>query len=175
MIRLGRETDLDAVDRIVKETIIEMQSYGNDQWDETYPDTEVFRQDIALRNLYVCDRDNSCVAFICIDEHEPEPYKKVNWRYQEPCLIIHRLAVSIKYRGLKIATQLLTYAEELALSKNCNYLRVDTYSLNFSLHKFLTKQGYVKVGEMNFLGKPNLFYCYDKKIKKIASKIQRKP
>ena len=139
------------------------------------PIRKFFRRDIALGNLYVCDqakpgskadRDNSCVAFICIDEHEPEPYKKVNWRYQEPCLIIHRLAVSIKYRGLKIATQLLTYAEELALSKNCNYLRVDTYSLNFSMHKLLTKQGYIKVGEMNFLGKANLFYCYDKRIDK---------
>ena len=164
MIRLGKKTDLNAIAQIVRETIIEMKSYDSNQWDEIYPDIEVFSQDIALEHLYVYDFDNSCVAFICIDDLEPPPYKKINWRYQQSCLIIHRLAVSLKYRGLKIATKLLKYAEELAISKNYNYLRIDTYSLNLPMQKLLTKQGYIKVGEINFLNKPSLFYCYDKKL-----------
>lgn len=164
MIRLGIKNDLDAIAKIVEETITEMKAYGSDQWDETYPNLEVFRQDVALENLYVYERNNSCVAFICIDDREPKFYKKVCWSYQKPGLVIHRLAVIPKDRGQKIATQLLTYAEELALNKNCDYLRTDTYSLNIPMHKLLTKQGYVKVGAMNFINKPNSFYCYDKSL-----------
>lgn len=163
MIRLGKKEDLNALAQIVRETIIDMQSYGSDQWDETYPDIEVFRQDIALKNLYVYEWNNKCVAFICIDDLKPAPYKEINWRYNQPYLIIHRLAVSLQYRGQKIATELLTYVEQLALNKNCDYLRIDTYSLNFAMDKLLTKQQYIRVGEMN-LNKPNSFYCYDKKL-----------
>jgi len=46
MIRKANFTDITEIMKIIKETIIEMHSYGNTQWDENYPQEKDFLKDI---------------------------------------------------------------------------------------------------------------------------------
>ena len=42
MIRKAKLTDLDAIMSIIDETVKEMKSYKNDQWDDNYPNPQPY-------------------------------------------------------------------------------------------------------------------------------------
>ena len=57
MIRKAKLSDLEDIMDIINETIKEMKLYGNDQWDDNYPNKETFINDIKNESLYVCEED----------------------------------------------------------------------------------------------------------------------
>ena len=42
MIRKAEFSDIDTIMSIINETVEEMKSYGNTQWDNNYPNNETF-------------------------------------------------------------------------------------------------------------------------------------
>ena len=46
MIRKAKISDVGTIMTIINETVKEMKSYGNNQWDENYPNSETFINDI---------------------------------------------------------------------------------------------------------------------------------
>lgn len=165
MIRKAKLSDLEDIMDIINETIKEMKLYGNDQWDDNYPNKETFINDIKNESLYVCEEDNNIKGFICMDEDEASEYKDLNWSRNEKCMVTHRMAINNKFRNGGVATKLMNYCKDLAISKGVNYLKADTYSLNVKMNSLFKKLGYNFVGEVKFLGKDKPFYCYDKILK----------
>jgi GNAT superfamily N-acetyltransferase len=162
MIRKANSTDIKQIMIIIRETIAEMHSYGNHQWDENYPQEKDFLQDIQRGDLYVSDREGSLVGFACIKKVEPAEYTSLPWSLQEPAMIVHRMAVAPAYRRSGIGTELMKFADEYALKNNVRYLKTDTYSINTKMNALFVKCGYKRIGEMSFLGKEKPFYCYEK-------------
>lgn len=178
-IVLGTEQEIDAVLCIVRQTVAEMKTYGNDQWDESYPLKDRFEQDVANQALYVVQdtgfqkmnvpglgtgklEPTSVMGFIVVDREEPEGYERMQWRSDRPCLVVHRLAVSADYRQRGVASAMEAFACELARAQSITYLKVDTHSTNQRMQQFLDRKGYAKTGEMMAMGKDKPFYCYDK-------------
>ena len=182
-IMLGTEQEIDAVLRIVRQTVAEMKTYGNDQWDEHYPLRDRFVEDVANQALYVVQDEvfqninasmngpglgksglepTSIMGFIVVDREEPEGYELMQWRSDRPCLVVHRLAVSAEYRQRGVASAMEAFACELARDQAIPYLKVDTHSTNQRMQQFLERKGYVNTGEMMAMGKNKPFYCYDK-------------
>ena len=169
----GTATNIDAVLTIVQQTVAEMKTYGNNQWDEAYPLRDRFVQDLSNQALYVAPstiagrhpselRTSELMGFIVVDNEEPDGYDAMNWRSDRPFLVIHRLAVSIHHRDQGVASALEAFACQLARTQNLTYLKVDTHSTNLRMQQFLERKGYVKTGEMIANGKDKPFYCYDK-------------
>ena len=167
----GTDTDIDAILIIVQQTVAEMQTYGNNQWDETYPLRDRFIQDLENHALYVAKasrnrtEDSEIMAiqgFIVIDREEPDEYNTINWRSDRPFLVIHRLAVSIHHRSQGIASALEAFACQLATAQNIAYIKVDTHNTNQRMQQFLERKGYIKTGETLAKGKDKPFYYYDK-------------
>ena len=172
----GTVAHLDAVLTIVQQTVAEMKTYGNNQWDETYPLRDRFVQDVTNQALYVAQSSHpptnppDLMGFIVIDTEEPEGYDAMNWRSvglpghspYRPCLVIHRLAVSTHHRNQGVATAMEAFACQLAHTQNITYLKVDTHSTNQRMQQFLERKGYIKTGTMIANGKDKPFYCYDK-------------
>ena len=46
MIRKAKISDVGTIMSIINETVKEMKSYGNTQWDDNYPNSETFINDI---------------------------------------------------------------------------------------------------------------------------------
>ena len=161
-------TDIDAVLTIVQQTIAEMKTYGNDQWDETYPLRDRFLQDLNNQSLYVAkdpesqNNGSTPMGFIVIDDEEPDGYDTIDWRSDRPFFVLHRFAVSIHHRNQGVASALEAFACQLAHNQAIPYLKVDTYSPNQRMQQFLERKGYVKTGEMRTRDKDKPFYCYDK-------------
>jgi N-acetylglutamate synthase-like GNAT family acetyltransferase len=164
MIRKAKLQDLDMIMNILKDTVAEMHSYGNYQWDEEYPNKQVFINDINEGSLYVDEEHGLVIGFLCINKKEPVEYKGLNWSLDEESYILHRLAVDIKHRKEKVGFSLMQFAEKLAINNKIFYLKTDTYSLNTKAQKLIECCRYEYVGTMEFLNKEKPFYCYEKKL-----------
>ncbi|KPI54976.1 acetyltransferase [Clostridioides difficile] len=162
MIRKANMNDLEKIMKIIKATVEEMKDYNNTQWDENYPSDKDFVSDIKKQDLYVDEIDGDLAGFICLNYEEPEEYVDLNWSSNKKAMVIHRMAVNPSFRKKGIASKLVDFAEKLAEENSVSYLKSDTYSINSKMNAFLTKCGFIKIGEMSFLGKEKSFYCYDK-------------
>lgn len=162
MIRKANMNDLGKIMKIIKATVEEMKDYNNTQWDENYPSDKDFVSDIKKQDLYVDEIDGDVAGFICLNYEEPEEYVDLNWSSNKKAMVIHRMAVNPSFRKKGIASKLVDFAEKLAEENSVSYLKSDTYSINSKMNAFLTKCGFIKIGEMSFLGKEKSFYCYDK-------------
>ncbi|KAJ53599.1 GNAT superfamily N-acetyltransferase [Clostridium tetanomorphum] len=154
--------DLKDIMAIIKETIVEMHSYNNYQWDENYPREKDFIDDIKKEHLFVKEKEGKLVGFVCINKVQPVEYNELNWSLNEEAIVIHRMAVNPSCRREGIGTKLIKFADKLALENNIKYLKTDTYSLNKKMDALFRKCGYNFVGEMSFIGKGKPFYCYEK-------------
>jgi GNAT superfamily N-acetyltransferase len=167
MIRKACLEDLKDIMEIIKQTIVEMHSYNNYQWDKNYPKEKDFMNDIQKENLFVIEREGKIAGIICINKAEPVEYNKLNWTLNEPAMVIHRMSVSSAYRRNGIGTELMKFTDEVALKNNLKYIKTDTYSINPKMNALFLRCGYKLVGEMSFLGKEKPFYCYEKVLKKV--------
>ena len=162
MIRQAIEADITAVMKIIQETIAEMRSYGNTQWDENYPREKDFLNDIHRGDLYIIEREDEVAGFACVNTIEPNEYNGLPWSRQQPAIVIHRMAVDPSRRRSGLGTALMQFAEEYALKKQISYLKTDTYSINTKMNALFSKCGYKLVGEMRFRSREKAFYCYEK-------------
>lgn len=141
-----------------------MKSENNTQWDETYPKKEDFIEDINNKNLYVDEFEGDLIGFICIDSNQPEEYKGIDWISDEKAIVIHRMGVNPKFRGLGKAKNLIRYAENFAMNNDIMYIKTDTNSMNIKMYNLLKKCGFRFSGQIKLMGKEDPFYCYDLKL-----------
>lgn len=162
MIRKATCSDLDNIMEIIEETVEEMKSYNNNQWDESYPKVEDFILDIENEELYIYDLKGEIQGFICVNYIEPVEYKDLEWSSEKNFMVIHRMAVDKNVRNKSIGKKLMEFAERLSQSNNINFLKTDTNSVNIKMNSLFKKCGFNFVGEIKFLGKESPFYCYEK-------------
>jgi len=164
-IRQATLTDIPSIMQLIAEVVPAMNALGNFQWDSTYPNAQVFEKDIALNQLWVEDVDGVIAGIAAITTDQEPEYADVGWDITETAIVTHRLAVSGKYRGRGIAAALLMQAEQEAINRGINLLRIDTNVANQATQKLFPKLGYSFAGEIGLGFRPNLrFYCYEKKV-----------
>jgi ribosomal protein S18 acetylase RimI-like enzyme len=164
-IRLATQYDLPALMALVRRVVPLMLATGNRQWDEGYPNESVFERDIALRQLWVAEAEDSIagVAALTMDQ-EPE-YAQAEWDMNAKALVVHRLAVDPAFRGAGVASALMQKAEEVAAEQRFAVVRVDTNTKNAATQRLFPKLGYRLAGEIGLGMRPGLrFFCYEKMI-----------
>ena len=154
--------DLPDIMCMVQQTIVEMHSYNNLQWDENYPRESDFAGDIEKGDLFVAERDGHVAGFVCINRVEPMGYGGLPWSSDAPAFVIHRMVVGTAYRRQGVGAELINYAGELAHCNNVTNLKTDTYSMNVNAQRSFEKCGYRMIGTMSFRGLEKPFYCYEK-------------
>jgi len=163
IIRLANLLDIEPIMQLIAQVVPVMNASGNFQWDNTYPTVEVFRNDIALQQLWVAEVDGNVAGVTAITTDQAAEYASVGMDINQTAIVTHRLAVGLDYRGLHIAEALLKQAETVARSRGILILRIDTNSNNKATRKLFPKLGYEFAGEVGFSVRPNLrFYCYEK-------------
>ncbi|MFI5139683.1 MAG: GNAT family N-acetyltransferase [Sphingobacteriales bacterium] len=151
--------------QLINEVVPAMIAAGNFQWDSTYPNIQVFEKDIALNQLWVAEIDSEIAGIAAITTDQEPEYAYVGWDISQTAVVTHRLAVSEKYRGRGVAAALLMQAEQEAIDRGINLLRIDTNTANEATQRLFPKLGYLFAGETGLGFRPNLrFYCYEKLI-----------
>jgi ribosomal protein S18 acetylase RimI-like enzyme len=170
-IRIATQDDLPALMALVRRVVPLMLATGNRQWDEGYPNEPVFEQDIALEQLWVAEVEGNIagVAALATDQ-EPE-YAQASWDMGAKALVVHRLAVDPAFRGAGVASALMQKAEEVAVERNFDVVRVDTNTENRATQRLFPKLGYRFAGEIGLGMRPGQrFFCYEKKSRSESQK-----
>lgn len=163
IIRLATLNDIDAIMQLIAQVVPVMNASGNFQWDSTYPNAEVFRNDIAQEQLWVAEVDGMVGGIAAITTDQEDEYRHAGMDITQTAIVTHRLAVGLDYRGMHIAEALLKQAEVVARNRGIDILRIDTNSNNKATRKLFPKLGSEFTGETGFKFRPNLrFYCYEK-------------
>jgi GNAT superfamily N-acetyltransferase len=165
LIRLAKLNDIPKIMQLIAEVIPDMNASGNFQWDGTYPNAQVFENDIALNQLWVAEEEGSIAGIAAITTDQEPEYADIGWDINQQAIVTHRLAVNPKYRGKGIAVALLMQAEQEAINRGINTLRIDTNTSNHATQRLFPKLGYQFAGEIGLSFRPNLrFYCYEKSL-----------
>ena len=150
---------------IIRRVVPAMRASGNLQWDDSYPNADVFLRDMHLAQLWLAEDEEQVmgVAAITMDQ-EPE-YAGVGWDLTELAVVVHRLAVDPDFQGSGVATALMRQAEAVALERGIRVLRLDTNARNEATQKLFPKLGYAFAGEIGLGFRPGLrFRCYEKRL-----------
>lgn len=164
-IRLAKLGDVPTVIQIVRRVVPLMRASGNLQWDDKYPNSEVFERDVNLAQLWVAEIDGEVAGVAAITTDQEPEYSNVGWDTSELAIVVHRIAIDPAFRGKGIAAALMLQAEEVARSRSIAILRVDTNTQNEATQKLFPKLGYTLTGEIGLSFRPGLrFLCYEKRL-----------
>jgi GNAT superfamily N-acetyltransferase len=170
ILRLANAADLPALMALVRRVVPPMRAMGNLQWDDHYPNQQVFHQDIQLKQLWVAELIGTLAGVAAITTDQSPEYADVGWDLNEPAIVTHRLAVDPAFRGAGIAIALMQQAEMVALARGMSVLRVDTNTQNPATQRLLPKLGYTLAGEIGLAFRPGLrFLCYEKRLERVQA------
>ncbi|AUD07399.1 GNAT family N-acetyltransferase [Spirosoma pollinicola] len=162
-VRQATATDLPALMHLIHHVVPLMRQAGNFQWDEHYPNHDVFANDIAQNQLWVVYIDGLLAGVAAITEDQEPEYAQVGFDLSQRAIVTHRLAVDPAFRGQGVAAALLAQAEQIALEQGIAFLRIDTNSENQITQKLFPKMGYRYAGEITLSFRPGLnFLAYEK-------------
>lgn len=153
----AEESDIDEICEIIRLTIAKMHEDLNGQWDEKYPTRDLFEADLERGCLYVYKVDGRVAATVCVNGDMADEYADIPWKCNENPISIHRMAIHPDFRGLGISNKLFDFAKSL----DCGCIHADTYSENILMNALYIKNGFKKVGEMSFQGRPKTFNCFE--------------
>ena len=160
---IAEEKNLQEILGIFSAAIKEMNKYNISQWDEVYPDKYTIENDIRKKQLYIGKIDSEIVCVYVLNSDCDEQYINGNWQYPNATYgVIHRICVNPKFQNQGIGILTLNHIEVQLRSEGVETIRLDAFSLNPFALKMYYKQGYIKVGEVNW--RKGKFYFMEKKI-----------
>ena len=161
-IRLASPNDFSNIMILIHACIVQMESRNIYQWDEIYPDETTIRNDIANSELWVIeDRDTLC-GIIVLNQIQSPVYQQIEWRFKGKILVVHRLAIAPHCQGKNLATQLMSFAENLAIQRKFDVIRLDTFAKNPGAVRLYEKLHYHNAGTIEL--RKGLFYCFEKQL-----------
>ena len=164
-LRRATQADIPAVLDLIRRVVPSMLASGNRQWDDSYPNARVFERDVARKQLWIAESDGQLAGVVAItSEKEPE-YAHVGWDFEEPALVLHRLAVEPAFRGQGVALALMGKAEAVARECGLRTLRTDTSADNVAAQGLFPRLGYTFSGEISIKFRPGVrVLCFEKRL-----------
>lgn len=149
MIRLAKIEDMDKI-LLIKDEAIKLLADNNiDQWQDGYPNKEVFLNDINNSDLYVFDNGKILAFMALVKEKDPNFETLEGVWLSDSYLTIHRIAVAREARNQGIANELFSFAKNSAKEKSIDAVRIDTHENNIMMQNLIKKNGFSYRGWIN--------------------------
>jgi len=145
-------SDIDEVMLAVEDARALLKEEGNGQWQFGYPSRLDFLNDIKEGNLFVVLTDQGEIASVCAITGYEEDYMHMyegKWLTDYDYLVMHRVAVKAKFRGLGFGKALFEVFIEEGKKRGYKSLRIDTHKNNsllihlfrVTVHGFFSNDG----------------------------------
>ena len=149
-----------------KSCVTGMVENGIEQWDDTYPNTEIISEDLNVGTYYVSEMDGAIIGGINIDKNQDDTYLALDWEDKsDSFLVVHRLGVKEEFWNKKIGKDLMLFTEKLVIEKGMKSIRLDTYSGNPKAMEFYRRLGYTELGTIDLKPDKDKYHCFEKIIK----------
>lgn len=150
VFRKTEYSDIPCVLGMISEAQRYMKENGIDQWQNGYPNEDAVKGDIDRGESFIgVDGETGkpiVTAAISLRGEPTYGYIDGQWRYDEPYIVVHRVAVSNSAKGRGIAGQLFAFAESYALKNGFEFMRIDTHRDNLSMRRCIEKFGFEYCG-----------------------------
>ena len=144
--RLATPDDMPDIMRIVEDARRSLRRFHVDQWQGGYPNEQVFLADMARGEGFVVTHGGEVAAVFVLSTLEQENYAKITdgkWTADMAYCVLHRSAVSAKYRGSGMAEFMMKCVERQAAEGfGLRCIRVDTHRKNKAMQRLLRESGY---------------------------------
>ena len=151
MVRKATQHDISAIAALY-DAVIDYQNAngGYMSWIKgVYPTKKTADDAFTLDKLYVFDSNGKIAGSVILDCIQGADYELLNWQTKydtREALVIHTLCVAPDFMGMGIASEMLTFAKELARELNCASIRLATNSKNSGAISLYEKNGFSIVG-----------------------------
>jgi len=163
IVRKAYKSEIKKIMKMYKSCVKGMIKNGIDQWDSSYPNSEIITSDLSAETYYVAEIKEEIIGGINIDKNQDKTYLDINWQdTSDSFLVVHRLAVKEDFWNKKIGKKLMLFTERLVKEKNLKSIRLDTYSGNPKAMEFYKRLGYTELGSINLKPNKNEYYCFEK-------------
>ena len=161
--------DMEELMAIANQASAYMRQCGVNQWQDNFPNPDVFARDIQGGNCWLFTHEDESAGVIVLYLRPERDYEAIDGRWLTddgaPYGTIHRAAVKDAYRGRGLAGEMMQLCEDLAQGSGCASVRVDTHENNQAMRRLLEKRGYVYCGVVyltDTVEKDNKRVCYEK-------------
>lgn len=149
IIRRTEEKDIDSIMCIIRQAQEYMRSQGINQWQNGYPNKEVFASDIADGISYVAEDGENIIGTFAFGIMEEPTYKRVyegQWKLSGEYGVIHRVAVDNNIKGNGLGGKIVEYVRQRCAEQDIKSIRIDTHRDNISMQRMLSKNGFERIG-----------------------------
>ena len=147
----AQDGDKDEVMQLLNAAKENMKENGLDQWDEIYPAISDVAKDIKEETLTLVKQGGKLVAVYTLNKHQDAAYKFGDFKdNSDNFIVLHRLCVEPKYRGMGIAARTLKHIDEEALKEGFSSIRLDVFTKNPRAVKLYESAGYSYAGDAYF-------------------------
>lgn len=159
-LELARADEIEACNEILQEGRRFQREQGFVQWTENYPNIDTIRGDVAAGTGYVLRAEDAIAGYLCVGFSGEPAYAEIEgaWGAERPYAVVHRMALSGKFRGMGLVDTAFALVERLCLDKGIPYIRVDTDFPNKRMQHILEKNGFIRRGTIVFQGSGKLAY-----------------
>jgi len=163
-IELAEINDLDDIMKMIHNCTNDLISKNIFQWNEKYPNRDVFLTDIKKKNLFIFKNDTGVIGCIALSHDKDIEYNDIKWLTKDDkSLYVHRLAVDPKFQKKGIGRLLMDFAEDYARDKKLKSVRLDTFSKNDRNNRFYKSRKYIQLDDVYFPNQSEFpFHCYEK-------------
>lgn len=159
--RLARFDDVNEIMILIKNSIIAMERNNIFQWDELYPTSEDFAEDMNNDSLYVGLYEGKIAVVFALNQQSDEEYKSGKWLYpNREYYILHRLCVNCFFQNKGVGKQTMQFIEKKLKAQNIQAVRLDVFSQNPYALSLYSHMGYCKVGHADW--RKGRFYLMEK-------------
>lgn len=149
-VKLVKLEELDKVMEIINDAKSFLKEQSQ-QWQQGYPNKVSMKRDIDNHWLFgVYDNDELTCVVALIKGIEKTYVNMIEGKWIIPVtdndLVIHRIAVSNKYRNKGCAKILMDFALKYAKDNNVKSIKIDTHRANIPMQQLLIKKGYIETG-----------------------------
>lgn len=147
--RKAETTDIDDMMAIIDEAKALLKADGSTQWQDGHPDKELLLADIKKGFARVLIVDGQ-VAGTATLMSTPDPcYKEIEGAWQDnedPYATIHRIAISAKFRGMKLSKFFFSNLISDAYAQGLHHMRIDTHKMNQRMQNLVKEFGFEYTG-----------------------------
>ena len=148
-IRKAAKNDLDQIMPIIDEAKKFLKEDGNPQWQSGYPNVDAISTDIEQDAAWVLIVDQKVAGYTAVTSGPDPNYHQIDCRWNndlDPYVAIHRVAISNEYRGMHLASYLLSSLISLHYAEGVRNYRVDTFRRNEIVQHLVKDAGFIERG-----------------------------
>ncbi len=147
--RQAVETDIDSVMSFIEQARVYFNAHDIPQWQNNYPNPKVLMKDIGNKTGFSLIKDDNLVGYVSAIFDGEQTYDVIydgKWLSIQEFVVIHRLVIDSKYKGLGFASLIIENVEKLCSEKGVKSIKVDTHKNNLPMQNLLKKNGFQYCG-----------------------------